>query len=140
MESKLSLNKKPQLPTLIPKNKGGRPRLKVRRDKELRIRINTNELFLIRSKAREAGMHTSTWIRHAAKAARIAPRWTPEQMQLLRMLTGMANNLNQLAKQANSGKLLFVARKCDVLLAEIDDTLKYLNKDDGESGEIRKEL
>ena len=118
------------------KNKGGRPRLKVRRDKELRIRMNTNEIFLIRSKAREAGMRTSTWIRHAAKTAKVAPRWTVEQMQLLRMLSGMANNLNQLAKQANSGKLLFVARKCDTLLIEIDQTIKYLNKDDGQGSEI----
>lgn len=116
------------------KNKGGRPRLKVRRDKELRIRVNTNEIFLIRSKAREAGMRTSTWIRQAAKTAKVAPRWTVEQMQLLRMLSGMANNLNQLANQANSGKLLFVARKCDTLLIEIDQTIKYLNKDDGQGG------
>ena len=56
------------------------------------------------------------------------------------MLTGMANNLNQLARQANSGKLLFIVRKCESLLAEIDDTLKYLNNHDGQDREIRKEL
>jgi hypothetical protein len=123
-----------------PKNKGGRPKGKVRRDQILRIRINAAELFLIRAKAREAGMRASTWIRQAAKAARIAPRWTPEQMQVLRVLAGMANNLNQLAKQANSGNLLFIARKCDSLLGEIDDTLKCLNNHDGQDREIGKEF
>jgi hypothetical protein len=123
-----------------PKHKGGRPKGKVRRDQVLRIRINAAELFLIRSKAREAGMRASTWIRQAAKSAKISPRWTPEQMQVLRVLAGMANNLNQLAKQANSGKLLFIARKCDTLLVEIDDTLKYLNNHDGQNREIGKEL
>jgi hypothetical protein len=123
-----------------PKNKGGRPKAKIRRDQTLRIRINATELYLIKAKAREAGMRASTWIRQAAKAARIAPRWTPEQMELLRMMAGMANNLNQLAKQANSGKLLFIVRKCETLLAEIDHTIKYLNNHDGQDREIGKEL
>jgi hypothetical protein len=123
-----------------PKNKGGRPKAKIRRDQTLRIRINATELYLIKTKAREAGMRASTWIRQAAKAARIAPRWTPEQMELLRMMAGMANNLNQLAKQANSGKLLFIVRKCETLLAEIDHTIKYLNNHDGQDREIGKEL
>jgi hypothetical protein len=137
-----TVSQKPiQKPALSrPKNKGGRPKAKVRRDQTLRIRINATELYMVKTKAREAGMRASTWIRQAAKAARIAPRWTPEQMELLRMLTGMANNLNQLARQANSGKLLFIVRKCESLLAEIDDTLKYLNNHDGQDREIRKEL
>lgn len=122
------------------KNKGGRPKLKVKRDKVLRIRMTNTEVFLIRSKAREAGMRASTWIRLSAKSASIAPRWSPGQMQLLRMLSGIANNLNQLAKQANSGRLLFIAQKCDVVLDEIDQALKYLNKDDGQSDQIRAKL
>ena len=135
------LQKPLQKPALCrPKNKGGRPKAKIRRDQTLRIRINATELYLIKTKAREAGMRASTWIRQAAKAARIAPRWTPEQMELLRMMTGMANNLNQLEKQANSGKLLFIVRKCENLLGEIDHTIKYLNNHDGQDREIGKEL
>lgn len=118
-------------------NKGGRPKAKVRRDKILRIRISASELFLIRSKAREAGMRPSTWIRQASRSAQIIPRWSTEQMQLLRVLSGVANNLNQLARQANSGKLLFIAQKCEVVLDEIDQTLKYLSKDDGQGDEVR---
>jgi hypothetical protein len=122
------------------KNKGGRPKAKVRRDKILRIRISVSELFIIRAKARDAGIRVSTWIRQASRSARIIPRWTAEQMQLLRTLSGIANNLNQLARQANSGKLLFLAQKCETVLDEIDQTLKYLSKDDGQSDEIRKKL
>ena len=122
------------------KNKGGRPQLKVKRDKTLRIRMSNTEIFLIRAKAREAGVRVSTWIRLSAKSASITPRWSPEQMQLLRMLSGIANNLNQLAKQANSGRLLFIAQKCDAVLEEIDQTLKYLNNDDGQSDQIRQKL
>jgi hypothetical protein len=120
-----------------PKHKGGRPKARARRDQILRIRIGAAEIFLIKGKAREAGMRASTWIRQAALGARVAPRWTAEQMQSLRVLAGMANNLNQLAKQANSGKLLFIVRKCENLLAEIDDTLKTLYNHDGQDSEIR---
>lgn len=122
------------------KNKGGRPKLKVRREKILRIRMSATEIFLVRSKARGAGMRASTWIRSAARSAIIAPRWSAEQMQLLRMLSGIANNLNQLAKQANSGRLLFIAQKCDTILQEIDQALKFLNNDDGQSDQVRKKF
>lgn len=122
------------------KNTGGRPKNKVRRDKILRIRISTSELFIIRSKARDAGMRVSTWIRQASRSAQIIPRWTAEQMQFLRVLSGMANNLNQLARQANSGRLLFIAQKCETILDEIDQTLKYLSSDDGQSDEVRQKL
>ena len=116
-----------------PKHKGGRPPKRVKRDIILRIRMQPAEIFLIRAKAKEAGMRASSWVRRAAKAAKIAPRWTPEEMELLRMMTGMANNLNQLARQANMGQLLFIARKCDSLMTEIDDALKYLTSHDGEN-------
>lgn len=122
------------------KHKGGRPAQKIKRDLILRIRLSPTEAFLIKSKAREAGMRTSTWIRSAARGARIAPRWTPEEMQTLRMLSGMANNLNQLARQANSGQLFFIARKCEGLLTEIDGTLKYLTKHDGQNSEERQKF
>lgn len=122
------------------KNKGGRPKAKVRREKILRIRISTSELFIIRSKARDAGMRVSTWIRQTSRSAQIIPRWTAEQMQLLRVLSGIANNLNQLARQANSGRLLFLAHKCETVLEEIDQTLKYLSNDDGQSNEVRQKL
>jgi hypothetical protein len=119
------------------KHKGGRPPQKIKRDLILRIRLSPTEAFLIKSKAREAGMRASSWIRSAAKGARIAPRWTPEEMQTLRMLSGMANNLNQLTRQANSGQLFFIARKCEGLLTEIDGTLKYLTEHDGQNSEER---
>ncbi len=113
-----------------PKNKGGRPKLPVRREREMKIRLSNKEEFYIKTKAKQAGMQTSTWFRVAAQNARIVPRLSAEDRSLMHMLVGMANNLNQLAKQANMGNLLLIARKCLELLTEIDTALKYFNRDD----------
>jgi hypothetical protein len=112
------------------KHKGGRPKLPVRREREMKIRLSNKEEFYIKTKATQAGMRTSTWFRAAAQNAKIVPRLSAEDRGLLHMLVGMANNLNQLARQANMGNLLLIARKCMELLNEIDTTLKYFNRDD----------
>lgn len=112
-----------------PRHKGGRPSLKIKRDREMKIRLTATEEFLIKAKAREAGMRSSTWFRAAAKSARIMVRLKPEEMQLLRMLSGLANNLNQLTKLAHVSGIISIALKCANLLNEIDRAIKYFNHD-----------
>ncbi|MNL57476.1 hypothetical protein D3C87_1810430 [compost metagenome] len=75
-------------------------------------------------------MKISDWVRQAAKKARVVARLNPEDLAVLRMLSGMANNLNQLTKLAHQESLLSVNRKCREILTQIDDLLKYLNRDD----------
>ncbi|WEA01674.1 plasmid mobilization protein [Mucilaginibacter sp. SJ] len=111
------------------RHKGGRPRLKVRREKEMKIRLTPTEEFLIKAKAREAGMRSSSWLRAAAKNAKVTTRLKPEEMQLLRMLSGLANNLNQLTKLAHANGIVSIALKCANLLSEIDIAIKYFNHD-----------
>jgi len=113
-----------------PKHKGGRPRLSIRREAHIKVRLTATEHFMIVGRAKEAGMKISDWFRAAAKAARVLARLKPEDLQIMRMLTGMANNLNQLTKLAHKDGLLSVARKCDGLMTEIDQALKYFNSDD----------
>ena len=110
--------------------KGGRPPKKVKRESQLMVRLTETERFLIETKAREAGMKPSAWFRQAAKKARVIARLNPEDAGLLRMLAGMANNLNQLAHLAHTEGLLSVQKKCRELLSDIDDVLKKLKDDD----------
>ncbi|CAN5494246.1 plasmid mobilization relaxosome protein MobC [soil metagenome] len=113
-----------------PKHKGGRPKINIRREVQVKVRLTATEHFMIGARAKEAGMRISDWFRAAAKAARVIARLKPEDLQIMRMLTGMANNLNQLTKLAHRDGLLTVARKCDGLMIEIDQALKYFNSDD----------
>jgi len=112
------------------KNKGGAPRKPVKRDLDIRVRLSATERFMMDSKAKEAGIKTSDWVRAAIKSARVVPRLKSEELSLLRMLAGLSNNLNQLMKLAYRWGLHSVAGKCRELLLEIDQTLKAINKDD----------
>lgn len=121
---------------IIPnKHKGGAPKKKVKRETDIRIRLTAAEKFLIENKAKAAGMRASNWIRAAAKSAKVIPRLTAPDLEILRMLAGLANNLNQLTRKAHQEGLLSVALKCRDVLIEIDTALKYLNKDDRESND-----
>ena len=120
-----------------PKHKGGRPKMNVRRELQVKVRLTATEHFMVAARAKEAGMKISDWFRAATKAARVVARLKPEDLQIMRMLTGMANNLNQLTKLAHRDGLLTVARKCDGLMIEIDQALKYFNSDDRQDTKTR---
>jgi hypothetical protein len=113
-----------------PKHKGGRPKVRVRRETHVKVRLTATERFMISARAKDAGMRLSDWIRAAAKAAKVVARLKPEDLQIMRMLAGLANNLNQLTKLAHRDGILTIAIKCGSLLIEIDQALKYFNSDD----------
>jgi len=113
-----------------PKHKGGRPKIIIRREVHIKVRLTATEHFMIAARAKDAGVKISDWFRAAAKAAKVLARLKPEDLQIMRMLAGLANNLNQLTKLAHREGLLTVARKCDGVLTEIDQALKYFNSDD----------
>jgi Bacterial mobilisation protein (MobC) len=122
-----------KLPISQLKNKGGAPKKRVRRELIIRIRMTATERFQIDTKAKDAGMRASSWIRAAAKSAKVIPRLTADERRILWMLAELANNLNQLTKLAHQLGLLTVARQCHEVLKQIDNTLKHLNSDDRES-------
>ena len=112
------------------KSKGGRPPKKVKRESHLMVRLTENERFLVEEKSKEAGMRPSEWFRQAAKKAKVIARLKPEDGEFLRMLAGLANNLNQLTRLAHKDGLITVQKKCRELLFEIDAVLKNLRSDD----------
>lgn len=113
------------------RHKGGAPQKKVKRANGIRVRLTTSERFLIESKAKQAGIRISDWFRAAALKAKVVTRITAEDRRTLHLLTGMSNNLNQLTKLAHTSGIMSIAVRCGNLLIEIDQTLKYLNRDDG---------
>ena len=115
-----------------PKNKGGAPKKRVKRELIIRIRMSATERFQIVDKAKAAGMRASTWIRASAKSAKIIPRLTADERRILWMLAELSNNLNQLTKLAHQLGLLRVVRQCEQVIKEVDETFKKLNRDDRE--------
>src|ERR1035437_6092457 len=85
----------------INKHKGGRPQKGIKRSKFLMVRMTATEKLLIEGRAKKAGLTPSEWFRQAAKSAQIIPRLSPAEISYLNVLTGMANNLNQLTRLAH---------------------------------------
>ena len=112
------------------KHKGGRPKANIKRESHAKIRLTATERILYNGRAKDAGMNLSDFVRAAIKSARVTSRLSVEDMKLMRMMTGLANNLNQLTRLAHRDGLLSVARKCSEVLNEIDQALKYFNNDD----------
>ncbi|MCX2432843.1 plasmid mobilization protein [Pedobacter sp. GR22-10] len=89
----------------------GRPKKAISRSDLLMIRLTPTEKQLIAQRAKNAGLKPSEWFRRAAKSARVFPRFTPEESRWFRMLSGMANNLNQLTHLRPCARLAYAGFK-----------------------------
>ena len=112
------------------KSKGGRPpksaseKLKER----LTVKMAAADYYALRGKARAAGLTWAEYARTALSRSVVRQRLTAEQMTLLRQLAGMANNLNQLARKANSAGYVQAAAECTALIEKIDTLIDQINE------------
>lgn len=104
------------------RNTGGRPRkeewvkLKYRLPA---VKVNTEEFFAIKEKAKAAGVTLTEFIRQSVLSGGVIEKVTPEQMKLVRDLAGMGNNVNQLARQANAAEYRSDAERFSALGVEL---------------------
>ena len=73
-----------------------------------------------------AGVTLGEYIRNTAINGNITAHLTPEDIKLIRSLSGMANNLNQLAKNANTSGYISVSESVSELADEIDKIIKLI--------------
>ena len=74
------------------KNKGGRPTktLSEKRKYQVLLRLNTMEYYTLLGKAREASITRTEFLRRLITKAEVKARIKPEEMQLIRTVSGMA--------------------------------------------------
>ena len=114
------------------KNKGGRPKkgLSEKLKYPVRFKLCTKDYYDLKSKASAAGMKIPEFAREATINGKIRPRLTPEDAEHIRQLSGMANNLNQLARQANKSGYEEIRVVNIGLTGEIFNIIKRM-RDDG---------
>ncbi len=85
-------------------NKTGRPVKAAGRKKGycISLKMDTQQYYTLKAKAREAGISISECIRQSVMEGAVRQRISPETLDLVRKLCGMANNLNQVARKANA--------------------------------------
>ena len=82
--------------------KRGRPKKeKVRLSTSINLKLTESDFKTVKEKAEKLGMKATQYAREMTLKGGIKSRFTLEELDLIRKLAGMANNLNQIARQAN---------------------------------------
>ena len=110
------------------KNKGGRPTktLSEKRKYQVLLRLNTMEYYTLLGKAREASITRTEFLRQLITKAEVKARIKPEDMQLIRTVSGMANNLNQIAHRLNAFGISTLNEDLNALKVLIYELIKRL--------------
>ena len=109
------------------KNKGGRPKSEEPRTKRIYIRCSYFEQLILRSKANEAGLPLSEYLRRCALNRVIAPALTAEELEVYVQLKKYATNFVQIAN--------YIKHKDPALTAEVRQLVNDFN---AEIKKIRK--
>ena len=82
-----------------------RPTKAIKRKEKLTLYYTKTEFRLIEKYADCHGLSKAEFARFKSLNHKLKPRMTPDEADHYRKLTGMANNLNQLARAANRGEV-----------------------------------
>ena len=84
------------------KSKGGRLAKRERKlSTSINLKLTESDFKTVKEKAEKLGMKATQYAREMPLKGGIKSRFTLEELDLMRKLAGMSNNLNQIAKQAN---------------------------------------
>lgn len=84
------------------KPKKGRPaKEKEKLDHSINVKLTEADFNSVKEKAGQLGMKTTIYARQMVLKGRVKSRFSLEELDLMRKLSGIANNLNQIARKAN---------------------------------------
>ena len=117
--------------TIKNRNTSGRPTKEPaeKKDYKVTIKMASYEYGSLKAKAFEANINQSEYIRQCIQASMVKQRITPELMNHIRQLSGMANNLNQIAHKANAAGYTGVHKHCLFLIGKLDDVINKIEDD-----------
>ena len=110
------------------KKLGGRPKLASyqKRTKCFRVMFTESDYIYIQSKAEQAGISVSEFCHHAAMGCKVGQRISPELVSAIRNLSGIANNVNQIAHQMNIYGLEAVKQQCFSIISEVSRIINQI--------------
>jgi hypothetical protein len=113
------------------RNTGGRPVKSIgeKLKYKVTVKLATADFYTLKAKTKMAGINQSEYIRACIRNSDVKPRLTTEQTAFLRQLCGMANNLNQIARKANSTGFSAAKTDCNRLAEYIDRLITQIRYD-----------
>lgn len=117
--------------TIKNRNTGGRPAKAPSEKKgyKITVKMDTEEYYTLKAKSRDAGINRSEFIRYCIRSSVVKQHLTSEQMGYIRQLSGMANNVNQIAHKANAVGYPSVHQNCLSLNERLDNVIKRIEDD-----------
>ncbi|WP_289187972.1 MobC family plasmid mobilization relaxosome protein [Bacteroides acidifaciens] len=110
------------------RNRGGRPRKEATEKLKYRVAVKmmAPDYFRLLTQAHKTGVSPSEYIRECFRNGYVKERLSEEHAGYMRQLCGMANNLNQLARKANTGGFSGVRWDCKVAVARIHELISMI--------------
>lgn len=117
--------------TIKNRNTGGRPAKgpAEKKGNKVTIKMAMDEYGSLKTKAHEAGINQSEYIRQCIQVSIVRQRITPELMNHIRQLSGMANNINQIAHKANAAGYPGVHKHCLYMNERLDNVISKIEDD-----------
>lgn len=81
--------------------------------------VYRERLHFIQSKAEQAGLSVNEFCHQAAMDCQVCQRISPEMVSAIRDLSGIANNVNQIAHQMHIYGLETVKQQCFLIVSEV---------------------
>lgn len=102
----------------------GRPaKEKAKLSTSINLKLTESDFKTVKEKAERLGMKATQYVREMTLKGGIKSRFTLEELDQMRKLAGMANNLNQIAKQANKSGFSNSAMEVMIISEEIKKLL-----------------
>ena len=101
----------------------------MKKAKTISLRLTEQENYWLKALARLSGRSQSEVVRSWIKNGHVKERIDKQTLGMLRILSGEATNLNQLARQANAYGMGMVADDCRSLAARISQIVKQIKDD-----------
>jgi hypothetical protein len=114
--------------TITNRNKNGRPKKETAEKKgyKISLKMATEEYYSLKAKARLAGITRSEYIRRCILSSEVKQRLSSEHLGYIRQLSGMANNVNQIARKANATGFMEAHRECMAMVTDLDTVIKQI--------------
>ena len=104
--------------------KRGRPaKEKEKLSYSINLKLTEDDFKNVGEKAAMLGMKPTQYVREMTLKGGVKSRFTIEELAQMRKLSGMANNLNQIAKKANSSGYPVIALEMVTVVGEIKKAL-----------------
>ena len=98
------------------KQKGRPPKEADKLSRSINLKLTAADYETVQKKAEKVGLTATQYAREMTLNGGVKSRFTIEELDLIRKLSGEANNLNQLAKRANQAGFQRVGNEILVVL------------------------